>query len=92
MFDISRMITVYTNYVALALVLSGIRVTWLLRNHVDREYIRNLDDISRAFSVLGPSYEVLSDKGRKLLATSYILYASGILLPGVIATFRIFWK
>jgi hypothetical protein len=92
MFDTSRMITVYTNYVALALVLSGIRVTWLLRNHVDREHMQNLGDISKAFSLLGPSYEVLSEKGRKLLATSYILYASGMLSPIVIATITAFCK
>ena len=86
------MIITVANYVGLVLVLSGIRLTWLLRSHVDRDRLKELDDISKAFSVFGPSYEILSDKGRKLLTTSYILYGCGAFLPSTIAIVTVFSK
>jgi hypothetical protein len=76
-------------YLGLAALLLGVTITWRLRRHVDKERLQKTEDLSKAFSLFGPSYEVLSDKGRKLLAASYVLIFGGILLPMVVASLRI---
>jgi hypothetical protein len=84
------MIYAAISYLCLAAIISGFVVRFSLTKHVDKERMNNIGDPSRAYSFLGPSYEVLNDRGRSLLKTSYVLFGSGFLLPFMIGVFRRF--
>jgi hypothetical protein len=82
------MINVAISCLCLAGILSGVIIRFSLSKHIDKDRLIALDDPSRAFSLLGPSYEVLTEKGKRLLTTSYFLFGGGFLLPFVIDTFQ----
>jgi hypothetical protein len=80
------------SYLCLAAILSGIVVRFGVSKHIDKERMAALDDPSRAFSLLGPSYEVLTYKGKRLLTASYVLFGGGFLLSFVIGVFQRFLR
>jgi hypothetical protein len=65
-------------------IIGAIVVNRMLPRHVDPERLRSVSDPARSFSSLGPSYEVLSDRGRRLLSISYILAGGGVALAMVL--------
>ena len=54
-----------------------------LPDHIDKRPMAAVTNPAHCFSSFGPSHEVLTDRGRKLLAASYIFVGGGLVLPGV---------
>ena len=86
------MINVAISFFCLAAIISGLLVRFGVSKHIDKARMIALDDPSRAYSLLGPSYEVLTDKGKRLLTTSYVLFGGVFLLPFIIGTFQRFCR
>src|ERR1035438_10280509 len=86
------MINFAITYLCLVGIISGVIVRFSVSKHIDKERMIDLDDPSRAFSLLGPSYEVLTEKGKRLLTMSYVLFGGGFLLPFVVDTFQRFLR
>ena len=86
------MIYAAISWLCLAAIISGVFVRFSLTKHIDKERLNNIGDPSRAYSFLGPSYEVLNDRGRGLLTTSYVLFGGGFLLPFMIGVFQRFLR
>jgi hypothetical protein len=86
------MIFAAISWLCLVAIIIGVIMRFGLAKYVDKERMKSVENPSQAFSILGPSYEVLTDKGKALLATSYVLFGGGFLVTFLIGIFRRFLR